>query len=70
MFYMDGVQLGDIVNVYSKLDDFGNAYTMQTGRKLGTVTFTELKAHTFKMLLVKNTANLTFFYSLELRPAR
>ncbi len=70
MFYMDGVQLGDIVNVYSKLDDFGNAYTMQTGRKLGTVTFTELKAHTFKMLLVKNSNNLTFFYSVELRPAR
>jgi hypothetical protein len=73
LFSWDGQQLGDLVNLYSGSDAFGNIVVngLLSGkiiqRKLGTVNLTTLAAHKFKQqTLSLNTR--TYYYSIELRP--
>jgi len=70
LIYFDGVQMGDMVGLQLTKDPFGNTWVPGTGKKLGTVNFTELTQHKFKVVLVNhNPLNVLDYYSLELRPA-
>ncbi|RYZ48824.1 MAG: hypothetical protein EOP49_17665 [Sphingobacteriales bacterium] len=73
LFTFDGNQLGDLVNLFSGADAFGNLLPnglrngQRVERKLGTVTFTELKSHTFRTDVLSTNSRI-YFHSLELRP--
>ncbi|MES2458027.1 MAG: fasciclin domain-containing protein [Bacteroidota bacterium] len=73
LFTFDGNQLGDLVNLFSGADAFGNLLPnglkngQRVERKLGTVTFTELKSHTFKTDVLSTNSRI-YFHSLEFRP--
>lgn len=73
LFTWDGVQLGDLVNLYSATDAFGNTVVnglsnaKRIERKLGTVTLTTLAAHKFKQTTLSLNTR-TYFYSIQLRP--
>lgn len=71
----DGKQFGDLVNLYSSSDAFGNTIAGWSNlgrlvqRKLGVVKFTELKTHTLKTQVLSNNTKL-LFHSLEFRPVK
>lgn len=73
LFTFDGKQLGDLVNLFSGADAFGNLLPnglkngQRVERKLGTVTFTELTSHTFRTDILSTNSRI-YFHSLELRP--
>lgn len=73
LFTWDGQPLGDLVDLQTGTDAFGNIVVNGTKnsarieRKLGTVTLSKLSIHKFK----QNTISLnsrTYFYSIQLRP--
>ncbi len=74
LFTWDGKQFGDLVNLNSLTDAFGNIVVNATKtqqkmqRKLGTVTLTELKQHTLKTQVLIDNSRI-YFHSLELRPS-
>ena len=71
----DGKQFGDLVNLYSSTDAFGNAIAGWTNlgkklqRKLGVVKFTELKTHTLKIQFL-NYKIQDPLHSVEFRPVK
>lgn len=71
LFYFDNQQIGDIVNISTSKDAFGNNVSTsgRIDRKLGTVTFAELKEHKFKLQAVTPNTYV-YWYSLELRPTK
>jgi uncharacterized surface protein with fasciclin (FAS1) repeats len=73
LFTLDGVQFGDLVNMISIVDAFGNSIPnanmsqKRTERKLGTVNFTRLQVHKFRQTTVSVNTRV-YWYALEFRP--
>lgn len=71
----DGKQFGDLVNLYSSSDAFGNTISGWNNlgrlvqRKLGVVKFTELKTHTLKIQFLSDKSDVPL-HSVEFRPVK